>query len=366
TSEVYPALKYHDDTCDTSYPSPDCGKLLLYQHTGLRDIKIEQNGLAVQLSPSFHTTRTNYTATVGGNTNAIKITPIALNPDARIIADGKILAADSSSYLMPLNTVGPTSTVIRVFAQDSLRSEEPIDYKVTISNRSPMVTIQAPDLVYEGDVVRLNASIVDYDGDKLNYRLTATADILADIEAPTGEVVGRADLSFTFNIPTDLIDAMQLRHIVELALTVDDGQASVTEKVLLTIIKENNGVIPIPTPTRQGFVYIIPDIDLSADMDGVNSVPIPTYQWQSEIGGSWIDIEGATNPSYTVVGVVGDRYRVVVDYTDKQGYEHQGLASPPVAAAAEEVVYSANIEDTNEDISGMMIQLKVFLEGLFQ
>ena len=366
TSEVYPALKYHDDTCDTSYPSPDCGKLLLYQHTGLRDLKIEQNGLAVQLSPSFHTTRTNYTATVGGNTNAIKITPIALNPDARIIADGKILAADSPSYLMPLNTAGPTSTVIRVFAQDSLRSEEPIDYKVTISNRLPIVAIQAPDLVYEGDVVRLNASIVDYDGDKLNYRLTATADILADIEAPTGEVVGRADLSFTFNIPTDLIDAMQLRHIVELALTVDDGQASVTEKVLLTIIKENNGVIPIPTPTRQGFVYIIPDIDLSADMDGVNSVPIPTYQWQSEIGGSWIDIEGATNPSYTVVGVVGDRYRVVIDYTDKQGYEHQGLASLPVAAASEEVVYEAFTEDTNEDILGMMIQLKVFLEGLLR
>ena len=364
TSEVYPALKYHDDTCDTSYPSPDCGKLLLYQHTGLRDLKIEQNGLAVQLSPSFDAKRTSYTITAGNDADVLRVTPIALNPDARIIADGKILDADSPSYLMPLNTVGPTSTVIRVFGQDSLRSEEPTDYKVTINNRSPIVTIQAPDSVYEGDVFRLNASIVDHDGDKLSYRLTATADILTDIEAATGEVVGHADLSFIFNIPEDLVDAMQLRRIVELALTVDDGRASVTEKVLLTIIKENNGVIPIPTPTRQGFVYTIPDIDLSADMDGVGSVPIPTYQWQSEIEGSWIDIEGATDPSYIIAGVIGDRYRVVIDYTDKQGYEHQGLASPPAAAAAEGVVYSSVTEDTNEDISGVLIYIKVFLESL--
>ena len=364
TSEVYPVLKYHDDTCDTLYPSSDCGKLLLYQHTGLGDIKIEQNGLAVQLSPSFHTTRTSYIATVGSNTDTIRITPTALNPDARIIADGKILDADSPSYLVSLDTAEPTSTVIRVFGHNSFRSEQPIDYKVTINNRLPKVTIQAPDLVYEGDVLRLNASIVDHDGDKLSYRLTATADILTDIEVLTGEVVGRADLSFTFNIPVDLIDAMQLRHIVELALTVDDGRASVTEKALLTIIKENNGVISIPTPMRQDFTYVVPDIDLSADMDGVGSVPIPTYQWQSEIGGRWIDIEGATNPSYTVVGVIGDRYRVVIDYTDKQGYEHQGLASPPVAAAAEEVFYrSFSVE---EDISGVLIYIKVFLEGLLQ
>ena len=364
TSEVYPVLKYHDDTCDTLYPSSDCGKLLLYQHTGLGDIKIEQNGLAVQLSPSFHTTRTSYIATVGSNTDTIRITPTALNPDARIIADGKILDADSPSYLVSLDTAEPTSTVIRVFGHNSFRSEQPIDYKVTINNRLPKVTIQAPDLVYEGDVLRLNASIVDHDGDKLSYRLTATADILTDIEAATGEIVGRADLSFVFNIPEDLVDAMQSRRIVELALTVDDGIASVTEKATVTIIKENNGIISIPTPTRQDFTYVVPDIDLSADVDGVGSMSPTTYQWQSEIGGRWIDIESATNPSYTVVGVVGDRYRVVIDYTDKQGYEHQGLASPPVAAAAEEVFYRSF--SVMEDISGPLIYIKVLLEGLFQ
>ena len=370
TSEHYPAVQYHDDSCNTAMPSPDCSKLLHHQHMGLRDISLEQNiGLGqVYLSPNFSSTTTLYAVTVHGDATELKITPIAVNPDARIIADGRVVSADDGSYRVAIDFSMPTSTVIWV----SAGQEEPIEYKLIVNNRSPLLVINAPEIVGEDRVVKLNALIEDSDGDELSYSLIFASDLLPDIDALEGEVTGIADLSYEIEIPGDLLGEMQSRTIAEIMMTAEDGQVSVTETMQITIVKENNGFIFIPEPKLQDFTYTMENIDLSSDPDGINPLPEVAYQWQRELLGEWLDIENASNQSYTVGGIVGESYRVLLDYTDKQGYRHRSLASPETPAPpqliySETEAASISVTDTDTvDLNSIFIHIKVFPEGLLK
>ncbi len=372
TFEEYPALKYHDNTCGTSTPSPDCGRLLLHQRIGLRDLKLKQNVGAghLHLSPAFSSTITTYTVSIHADASELQITPIAANPDAVIVAGGRVLSADNSSYTLALNTSESTSTVISVVASNSIGTEEPIVYQLTInSNRLPRISINAPASIAEGETLALNVAIEDLEGDELSYSLTTTPDLLPDLGLSTGTVVGRADLRYALNIADDLLNAMQSTDDVEIVLTVDDGFKAVSETAQLTIIKENNGVISVPEPMLNDFTYTI-NIDLSSDTDGINPNSEIAYQWQKQLLGSWSDIEGATDASHTVEGIIGSRYRVLVDYTDKQGYRHQGIVSPGMSAP-QQFIY--NVERSRDVVRNLMdrlptisVQVRVFLEGLLR
>ena len=371
TSEHYPAVKYHDGSCNTAMPSPDCGKLLHHQYMGLRDISLEQNigSQLPHLSPNFSSTTTLYRVTVHGDATELKITPIVVNPDARIIADGKAVSANDGSYRVAIDVSKPISTTIRV----SAGQEEPIEYKLIVNNRFPLININAPAIVREDRVVRLNAHIEDRDGDKLSYSLIFASDLLPVIDVLEGEVAGLADLSHDIRIPGDLLSEMQNQAMAEIMMTAEDSQVSVTKTMQITIIKENNGFIFIPEPKLQDFTYTIEDIDLSSDPDGVNPVPEIAYQWQRELLGSWSDIEDASNQSYTVGGVIGDHYRVLLDYTDKQGYRHRRLASPPVTAPPQFIynvvrdrrVEETAVEETAVEETDIFIHIRIFPEGLF-
>ena len=341
TSEQYPALKYYDNTCGTSTPSPDCGKLLLYQRVGLRDLRLEQNVGAgnLSLSPDFDPAVTTYTVSVDADASELRIIPIAANPDAIIVADGKVLPASNAGYAIALNTSGATSTTIRVAARNSMAAENAIVYKLTVNdNRLPKISLNAPASIREGETLVLDATIEDSEGDELSYSLSMTPNLnicrgrlVCPPVTSIGTVVGRADLRYEFDIPSDLLSEMQSTTDVDIVLTVDDGSNVVSEMVRLTIVKENNGVISLSAPTLNDFTYTI-DVDLSSDSDGVNPTPEIAYQWQRELLGSWSNIDDATDASYTAEGIIGGRYRVLVDYIDKQGYRHQGILSPAVSA----------------------------------
>ncbi len=371
--EEYPALKYYDDTCDTSTPFADCGKLLLHQRIGLRDLRLEQNVGAghLHLSPAFSSTITTYTVSIHADASELKIIPIAANPGAIIVADGKVLPADNSGYTLALNTSESTSTVISVAASNSVATEQPVVYKLTINdNRLPRISINAPASIAEGETLALNVAIEDPEGDELSYSLTTAPNLLPDMKVSTGTIVGPADLRYELNIPSDLLDEIQNMGVVDIVMMADDGSGIVSEKAQLAIVKEDNDVISIPTPTLNGFTYTIEDIDLSSDADGINPNPEIAYQWQKQLLGSWSDIEGATDASYTVEGIIGARYRVLVDYTDKQGYRHQGIVSPAMSAP-QQFVY--NVERSRDVVRNLMdrlptisVQVRVFLEGLLR
>ena len=369
TAEEYPALKYSDNTCGTATPSADCGKLLLHQRVGLRDLRLEQNVGAdhLHLSPDFDTAVTTYTVSVHTDASELKIIPIAVNPDARIVADGKVLPADNSGYTLALNPSGPTSTVISVAASNSIATEKPVVYKLTVNNRLPRISINAAASIREGETFVFNAAVEDPEGDEFNYSLSMAPNLLPNIRKSTSTAVGRADLRYELDIPIDLLDGMQSTDDAEIVLTADDGKNVVSETMQLTIIKENNGVISLPAPTLDRFTYAI-DIDLSSDSDGINSIPEIAYQWQKELLGIWVDIDGATDASHTVEGIIGDRYRVLVDYSDKQGYRHRRLVSPAVSAPQQfvyDVVKSRGaVRDLIAQRRTISIQVRVFLEGL--
>ena len=371
TSEEYPALKYPNNNCGTSTLSPDCSKLLLNQRIGLRDLNLEQNMGAghLHLSPDFDPAVTTYTVSVHADASELKITPIATNPDAVIVADGKVLSASDAGYTIALNTSDPTSTVISVAASNSMGTEKPVIYKLTINNnRFPRISINAPASIVEGETFMLDAVIEDLEGDELSYSLTTTPDLLPNLGISTGTVIGRTDLRYQTNIPRDLLAEMQSTDAVEIVLTADDGLNVVSEMAQLTIVKANNSVILIPAPTLNDFTYIIENIDLSLDADGTNPAPEIAYQWQRELLGRWSNIDDAVGASYTAEGIIGDRYRVLVDYTDKQGYRHRDLVSPAVSAPQQfvyNVVRSRDVVRTMMDRStGIFINIRVLLEGL--
>ena len=379
TPEQYPALKYYDNTCDTLTPSPDCGKLLLYQRVGLSDLRVEQNvGTGhLPLSPDFSSTATEYTVSVHADASELRITPIVTNPDASIVADGKILPANHSGYIIALNTSTLTFTIIQVAANSMRGVEDPVVYKLTVNNRLPQININAPSSINEGETFALNALVKDPEGDELSYSLTMTPDlnicrgVLVCLPViSTGTAVGRASLMYELDMPNDLLTEMQSIDVVDIVLTVEDRWGVISEKTQLTIVKENNDVISIPTPALNGFTYTIGDVDLSSDSDGVNLFPNIAYQWQKELLGSWSDINGATDASYTVDGIVGDRYRVLIGYTDEQGYRHQRVASPSVSAPQQfvyDIVRSRDVIRTSIDrASGIFIHIRVLLEGLLR
>ncbi len=373
TADEYPALKYHDNTCGTSTPSPDCGRLLLHQRIGLRALKLEQNVGAGHLyfSPDFDPAVTTYTVSVHADASELRVTPIAANPDASIIADDRVLPTNDTDYSVSLDTSEPTSTVIRVATSNAAGMEAPVVYKLTINNnRLPRISINAPASIVEGETFALNAAIADPEGAELSYSLSMIPNLLSDIQRSTGTVVGRADLRYELNIPSDLLGEMQSINDVDIVLTVDDGLGVVDETVRLTIVKENNGVISVPAPTLNGFRYTIAGIDLSSDSDGTNPTPEIAYRWQKELLGSWLDIDGATDQSHTVEGIIGNRYRVLIDYTDKQGYRHRGLASPAMSAPQQfiyNVVRSRGVLRTSVVRStDIFVNIRVFPEGLLR
>ena len=200
--------------------------------------------------------------------------------------------------------------------------------------------------------------------------MRAITDLLPDLEETTGTAVGRADLVYALNILSDLLGERQSTDDIEIVLTVGDGSGTANETVRFAVVKENNGVISVPAPTLNGFTYTAGEIDLSSDADGVNPVPEIAYQWQKELFGSWLDIDSATHGSYTTEGIIGDRYRVLVDYTDKQGYRHQSVASPSVSAPQQfiyDVVRSRDVVRISSSLPpSIFINLRVFPEGLLR
>ena len=372
TFEEYPALKYHDNTCATATASSDCGKLLLHQRIGLRDIVLEQNveGEQLYLSPHFDSVATTYTVSVHVDASELRIIPLVANPDADIVADGKVLPANHSGYTIAIDTSEPTSTVITVAARNSMGVEDPIAYRLTMSNRLPTIDINAPASISEGETLRLSASIADADGDELRYSLNAITDLLPDVEEITGNAAGRADLVYALDIPSDLLGEKQSTDDIEIVLTVEDGMGVIGETVRFRVVKENNGVISVPIPTLRDDTYTIGNIDLSSDVDGINPVPEIVYRWQKELFGSWLDIDGATDGSYTTEGIIGDRYRILIDYTDKQGYRHRRVASPAVSAPRQ-FIYNdmrsrSAVRTAMGQAPGIFVHIRVFPEGLLR
>ena len=132
------------------------------------------------------------------------------------------------------------------------------------------------------------------------------------------------------DVPEDYVSASKNTGNVVLILEASNDVGSTTQQVSITIAKhDNGGIAALGIPNLNERELTAPSIDLSGDPDGSgNNI---RYQWQSRQSTqtAWIDVSVAgTNARYTIpadtAGIV--EYRVVVRYTDGQGYGEEVLS----------------------------------------
>ena len=136
--------------------------------------------------------------------------------------------------------------------------------------------------------------------------------------------------SVTLNVPEDYVVASENIGNVVLILEASNDVGSTAQQVLITIAKSNNGgIAALDIPNLNERELTAPSIDISGDPDGSgNNI---RYQWQirQSTQTAWVDVQAAgTNERYTIpadiTGIV--QYRVVVSYTDGQGYEEEVMS----------------------------------------
>ena len=181
--------------------------------------------------------------------------------------------------------------------------------------------------VDEGESITLTASSSNSaSAIPLDYRWSQVSDGDLLIE-PTSRS------SVTIEVPEDYVSASANSINVTLILEAISDIGSTTQQVSITITKRNNGKIAaLGAPSLNERELSAPSIDLSDDPDGGGSNI--GYQWQSResTATAWANVLVGANRAYTIAedyrGSI--EYRVVVGYTDGQGYSEE-VISPAVA-----------------------------------
>ena len=156
------------------------------------------------------------------------------------------------------------------------------------------------------------------------------------------------ELPFMYSIADDFIAADTTSQTVRLTIRVSDQADKIFEHTEeLHIRKTNNGSADINISITSATLTAT----IGADPDGDPNPTSYTYQWQTKTGAEWMNIDSATDISYTISGDLtsaGGEFRVQITYTDGQGYQ--------------EIPTSNEIRYTPPG-SGLRIRTKVFLEG---
>ena len=325
--------------------------LLPKQRIGLHRLELVH---PTTLSPEFDSRIYDYDMTVVAGTQSIRLLPIAEETDIRI--NGFKVESGEPSFPIPLSET--TATVITIRATNN--NAAPVLYTISVNNNFPqaMITVIPHSELSEGDYVVLDATGTDPNNDSLTYSWSQNsgADILSGMDKLAGVIKNQNDADLSFKIPENLLTAAQTDGEVELNLNVADGKASVNKRILLRVIKKNNGTIPnLSSPRLQNLSYVAPTVDdfLSQDPDGVVRPNTIRYQWQKYERANWVDINNEIGTSYAPPAAeIDQRYRVFVGYTDNQGHQ-DGVAS-----------HEAVFRSSERQFINIFVYIRVLLEGL--
>ena len=323
TAEQYPILKYatgsdlNNPVCGPEQTLPNCGALLLGQHASLKHILFLSD---VELSPNFKPTALNYQLNITTGTKTLQLIPIASNPDSSINISRNGTVIDSDLASRTTSSVITLSENTEIVIEVSATNQRPAQYNLTTNYLQEITILGIPDrLIYEGESIILDASQNLETADTLlSYRWTQSR---GKTLFPPPDSEGAI---LWLDIPEDYVSATAEYANLGLTLEINDGKATLTKDITLTIAKVDNGNILIEAPRLDFPKWTAAEIDLDKDPDG--SGKDFSYQWQSRAPGQdakWIDINEATEKTHTMSFLTESytEYRVLISYTDGQGYK---------------------------------------------
>ena len=213
--------------------------------------------------------------------------------------------------------------------------------------------------VNEGEGITLTAfSLSDESDISLIYRWEQTSGKALLLEPTTQS-------SITLEVPENYVSASTNTAYLTIALAADSDLGTTARQVVITIAKQNNGRIEaLDAPGLDERELSAPSIDLSGDPDGSGSNI--SYQWQSRESDQttrtvWVNVPAGTSEAYTIAedyrGSI--EYRVIVNYTDGQGYSEAVLSEVVVYEKEYSMTEIANIiscrtTDIDQDDDGLI------------
>ena len=323
TAEQYPILKYatgsdlNNPVCGPEQTLPNCGALLLGQHASLKHILFLSD---VNLIPNFKPTELNYQLGITTGTKTLQLIPIASNPDSSINISRNGTVIDSDLASRTTSSVITLSENTEIVIEVSATNQRPAQYNLTTNYLQEITILGIPDkAIDEGESIILDASQNLATADTLlSYRWTQSG---GKTLFPPPDSEGAI---LWLHIPEDYVPATAEHVNLGLTLEINDGKATLTKNITLTIAKVDNGNIPIEAPRLDFPKWTAAEIDLDKDPDG-NGKDF-SYQWQSRAPGQdakWIDINEATKKTHIMSFLTESytEYRVLISYTDGQGYK---------------------------------------------
>ena len=306
TAEQYPALKYSGNECLGENVLNHCGKLLSGQRPGLLSLELPNN--AILLEP-FASTTDSYTILTNDDI-AEQIVPVAANASAQIetLSDPdnmtiRIVVGEGKSKVTYTLNIKPFTVAIKL--------DDPLPNRITMPfDEGGTITLQAN---YESEGL---SSMYQWRGDFL--ATTATVQNVT-FNIPEYYVIGGSGI----NTATG---AMR----VQVVLSKGEAQVTASHQQVLTINKIDNNEITatmtgrLQKPEINNLRLTAPDLpDNAVDLDG--GIDTITYQWQQRASDNetWGDVDPNGNQqTYTIPQTTpfNKQYRVVLGYTDGQGY----------------------------------------------
>ena len=268
------------------------------------------------------------------------------------------MAGTNERYTIPADTAGIVQYRVVVSYTDGQGYEEEIESEASIykGNTIPSVEIAGVPVgaVDEGEQITLTAFPRNSENNILpSYSWTQTLGKTLLTNPTSGS-------SVTLNVPEDYVVASENIGNVVLMLEASNDVGSTAQQVSITIAKRNDGGIStLGVPTLNERELTAPSIDLSGDLDGGGSNI--RYQWQSRQSTqmAWVNVPVAgTNERYTIpaatAGIV--QYRVVVSYTDGQGYGEEVVSAAVIYETGIELadLTSCGTADIDQDDDGLI------------
>ena len=215
-----------------------------------------------------------------------------------------------------------------------------------ISGAMVMGDIDVEGPTSEGSTFTLSVSSVSGGSGEYRYEWMQTAEDSKQLSGHSALTLASTNTA-TVNaqIPADFIAMAATSANIIFKVVVSDGFTMTSRSKVVTIHKINNGPADITITETTGTLSITVN-----DPDG--NVTDPTYQWQRfspESDPPWMDINTATEATYVPDDTpIATRFRVLVTYTDGQGYKE--------TVESAEIVYPSLVK-------GIKVRIKVFLEG---